>query len=99
MAVSDVQTMEDVLARTVAPRRTQTAVMGLFAGMSLLLAGMAAGYAAGRAFESMLAGVRPADPATYGLALALAVAMTFSGTLVPTIRALRVDPVTALRAE
>jgi len=32
--------MEDVIAGTVAPRRTQTAVMWLFAGMSLLLGGI-----------------------------------------------------------
>jgi ABC-type antimicrobial peptide transport system permease subunit len=60
---------------------------------------MALAYAAGRAFQSLLAGVPPTDPLTYGLAGALALTMTVSGSLVPALRAVRVDPVTALRAE
>lgn len=61
--------------------------------------GMGLAYAAGRAMQSLLAGVGPADLVTFGAAAALAVAMTISGSVLPALRALRVDPATALRAE
>ena len=63
------------------------------------IAGLCLSYAAGRTFESLLAGVRPADPVTYSIAIAVALLMTLSGSLIPALRALRVDPVKALRAE
>ena len=49
--------------------------------------------------EALLAGVQPADAATMGGAVALATVMTIAGTIAPTVRALRVDPITALRTE
>jgi hypothetical protein len=56
-------------------------------------------YAAGRAMEALLAGVRPADGVTFATAVALATIMTVAGTLMPTLRALRVDPIMAIRTE
>ncbi|HEY0875173.1 MAG TPA: ABC transporter permease [Vicinamibacterales bacterium] len=149
LPISDVATMGERVRGETAARRTQSAVLALFAGVAMLLAGVglhgllaygvaqrrreigvrmalgaprrsvlrmiagesavlalvgvvtgtATAYAAARVFESMLAGVRPADPPTYLLAIVLAAVMTISGSLVPALRALRVDPVTALRAE
>ncbi|MEM7350727.1 MAG: ABC transporter permease [Acidobacteriota bacterium] len=61
--------------------------------------GLAAAYAAGRGMEALLAGVEPADPATLAVAVALALAMTLSGSLVPALRAARTDPTIALRSE
>jgi ABC-type lipoprotein release transport system permease subunit len=49
--------------------------------------------------EALLAGVRPTDGVTLGAAIALSFLMAVLGTLVPTLRALGVDPMTALRAE
>jgi ABC-type antimicrobial peptide transport system permease subunit len=43
--------------------------------------------------------VTPADPATFAAGLALAVLMTLTGSLVPALRALRVDPTVALRSD
>jgi predicted permease len=68
------------------------------AGAGVLI-GVLAGYAAGRSMEALLAGVPAADGPTLAAAIALALVMTFVGTLAPTLRALRVDPMTALRAE
>jgi len=72
-------------------------------GALLAIAGIVPGvllaYAAGRSMEALLAGVRPADGVTLGAAIALSFLMTVLGTLAPTVRALRVDPMTALRAE
>jgi predicted permease len=80
-------------------------VLVMVAGRGLALAaagavpGVLIAYAAGRAMEALLAGVGPADVRTFVAATALCVLMTVLGTLAPTLRALRVDPVTALRAE
>jgi putative ABC transport system permease protein len=61
--------------------------------------GIAIAYAAGRSMEALLAGVKPADALTIAGAVGLSVLMTIVGSLAPTLRALRVDPITALRAE
>jgi xylulokinase len=54
-----------------------------------------------RATESVVAMLRTAAPAEFrGIAaVGLSALMTVVGTLLPTLRALRVDPITALRAE
>jgi predicted permease len=64
-----------------------------------LLAGIALAYGAGRLLQSLLAGVKPWDPVAFAAAALLAVAMTAAGSLLPAIRAVRVDPTTAMRAE
>src|SRR4051812_19439624 len=61
--------------------------------------GIALAYAAGRSMEALLAGVKPADLPTLLAAVGLSIAMTLLGSVMPTLRALRVDPITALRAE
>jgi predicted permease len=61
--------------------------------------GMALAYVAGRSMEALLAGVRPADAATMAAAVGLSALMTIVGSVMPALRALRVDPITALRAE
>jgi predicted lysophospholipase L1 biosynthesis ABC-type transport system permease subunit len=71
-------------------------VMPALAG---IVPGIALAYAAGRSMEALLAGARPADSLTLGGAIGLAGVMTVLGSLAPTLRAVRVDPITALRAE
>ena len=61
--------------------------------------GVALAYAAGRSMQALLAGVAPADMPTMVAAVGLSALMTTVGSLMPTLRALRVDPITALRAE
>ena len=61
--------------------------------------GVALAYVAGRSMEALLAGVKPADAPTMLAAVGLSALMTIVGTVMPTLRALRVDPITALRAE
>jgi predicted permease len=72
---------------------------GLWLALAGIVPGVAIAYAVGRAFEAILAGVQPYDGPTFVIAIGLAVVMTVAGTLVPTVRALRVNPSTALRAE
>jgi len=61
--------------------------------------GIAAAVLAGRFISGMLYGVEASDPVTYtGTALLLSVA-ALAATLVPALRAARVDPTITLRAE
>jgi len=72
-------------------------------GMTLALAGVALGllgaFALTRLIRSQLYAVEPTDPATYVLVAALLAAVALAATLVPALRASRVDPAVALRAE
>jgi ABC-type antimicrobial peptide transport system permease subunit len=52
-----------------------------------------------RGLQMVVYGSRPWDPATYGLVFALLTLTGLAATLVPALRATRVDPVHALRAE
>ena len=61
--------------------------------------GVALAYAAGRWMEALLAGVKPADVTTLAAAVGLSVAMAIAGSVMPALRALRVDPLTAIRTE
>ena len=49
--------------------------------------------------ESLLVGVSPTDPATFVATAAVFVAVAALASLIPGLRAIRVDPVEALREE
>ena len=77
--------------------------MVLLRALVLAVAGVVPGvlvaYLAGRGMAALLAGVAPADMLTLASAAGLSLVMTLLGALAPTLRALRVDPVRALRGE
>jgi putative ABC transport system permease protein len=77
--------------------------MVVASGMRLVLLGAGAGLAAslvlGRALESFLFGVGSADPATLAAVAAVLVLVGFIACAIPARRAVRVDPVSALRYE
>jgi len=64
-----------------------------------LIPGLVLAYFAARWLESLLAGVRPGDLLTFSLATVLCFATTLLGTLMPAMRAIRVDPTSVMRAE
>ena len=147
--ISDVRTLEDVVAGETAARRAQVRVLGALAAIALLLSGVGiygllaysvfqrsreigvrlalgaerAGvarmiaaqgmtlaligivpgvliaHAAARGMSALLFGVEPGDPATIAVAVALVLFMTLAGSLVPVLRAVRVNPILVLRAE
>lgn len=147
--VSDVQTTDRVVALHTASRGVQLRVIGLFAGLALLLAGIgvhgllsfavsqrthefgvrmalgagpgrlvatvareavllvlkglllggALAYGAGRALQAMLAGVPPDDVVTFVVAIGISALLAMSGSLLPAVRAMRVDPVRAIRQD
>ena len=72
---------------------------GLRLAVSGVLAGIALAYAAGRGMEALLAGLSPADAPTFTVAAVLVLAMAFGGSLIPALRAVRVNPTTVIRAE
>jgi len=70
--------------------------LGLLLGLGLALAIAAAG---GDAIGTILFGVSARDPLTYGTVMALVTIVSLIATLVPALRAARLDPMIALRAE
>ncbi|MGH9665543.1 MAG: FtsX-like permease family protein, partial [Bryobacteraceae bacterium] len=78
-------------------------LMVLREGSALAATGVVLGallaYAAGRTIEALLAGVRPGDIAVFAASAGLSLLMTLAGSLLPALRAVHVDPTTAIRAE
>ncbi len=80
-------------------------VLRLIVGESLrvVLIGIAVGalgaFAASRLIREMLFGVSPADPLSFTLAAVVMVVVALMAALVPAYRALKTDPIIALRAE
>ncbi|MBZ5704671.1 MAG: ABC transporter permease [Acidobacteriia bacterium] len=64
-----------------------------------LAAGILGSIAATRALRSFLFGVAPTDVLVFVGAITVLVVVTFAATLVPAMRAIRVDPMVALRYE
>jgi putative ABC transport system permease protein len=97
------RTREIGIRMALGARRTQ--VLSSLLGRTLLLcavgtgAGAIATLAAGRLLSAVLYGVSPRDPATYGAALFLMIAVALLACWTPASRAIRTDPVRALREE
>jgi putative ABC transport system permease protein len=79
------------------------AVLGLVVrdGLSLALAGAATGVAGAlalsRLLRAVLHDVSPTDPAAFAGAVVVLLAAAAAATLLPALRAARVDPVSTLR--
>jgi predicted permease len=72
-------------------------------GMGLAAAGILVGLAGAaaltRLMSSLLFGIRATDAATFGSVAAILAAAAFLATVIPALRATRVDPIVALREE
>jgi putative ABC transport system permease protein len=64
-----------------------------------IVPGVVGGYAAARGMSALLFGIAPGDPATFGTAVAVTLATVLAGTIVPAWRAMRLSPMSVLRAE
>ena len=64
-----------------------------------LVAGIAAALAVARVLASQLFGVGPSDPLTFGVVVLTLVLVAAAACYIPARRAMRVDPLTALRYE
>ena len=72
---------------------------GLRLAVAGIVVGLTAAYAASRLLGALLYGVSPADSATFGAIAALMAAVAAVASYLPARRAMRVNPVVALRAE
>jgi putative ABC transport system permease protein len=92
-----------VVSYAVAQRTREIAGMVLSEGVRRTALGLALGLlgaaAASHALRSLLYGVRPTDPWTYAAVSAVLAAVTVGACLMPARRAVRIDPLTALRTE
>jgi len=145
----NVQTMDEIVSRSVAPRRFNMLLLTIFAGVALLLAlvgvygvlaysigqrtaeiglrvalgatprkvlaliigqgmrpiligigvGLLGALALSHFVSSLLFNVKPMDPLTYVVVALLVAAAALLSCYVPALRALRIDPVAALRQE
>jgi len=89
------------MALGAARRNVLSMVMGQ--GLALVAVGVMIGVAGAfgltRLIASQLFGVQPTDPTTFVLVALTLVGVAAMATLVPALRATRVDPVVALRDE
>ena len=149
VAVTDIRTMPEVMARSTARDRFYLTLLGVFAGVAVVLAvsgiygvlsyvvaqrtrefgirtalgstprttltlvtreglaliaigvvlGLAGSVAATRLLGAMLYGVSPLDRATWAATTAILVAIGLIATLLPALRATRVDPLLAIRSD
>ena len=64
-----------------------------------IVLGVAAGVASASLIRGIIWGVKPTDPLSFGLAICLMLLIAGSAAFLPARRAMRVDPVVALRCE
>jgi predicted permease len=83
------------------PERIVSGILKQSAVLALcgVVPGVAIGYAGGRAMESLLVGVTPADGLTFAVAAALCAAVTLAGSWTPAVRAVRVSPASVFRGD
>ena len=97
------RTRELALRSALGATRARLVQLVLGAGLRViavgLVAGMAAAIALTRMLESMLVGIEPLDPWSYGAAIALLLGVSLAAVLVPARRATRLDPMIALQGE
>src|SRR4029450_12714431 len=72
---------------------------GLTLAIIGVIAGVALAYAAGRSLEALLAGITPWDLPTFATGIAVSLAMTIAGSLLPALRGVRGDPLVGMRSE
>jgi hypothetical protein len=79
------------------------AAVGIYGGMKPILVGVAVGLVAALALSRLVAslvfGVRPTDPLTFGCVVVILTAVGMLANILPAYRATRVEPVRTLREE
>jgi ABC-type antimicrobial peptide transport system permease subunit len=71
---------------------------GILIGIGVVF-GLAMAFGAGRLLEQILYGITPSDPMSFAIVFALMLGIGGAATLVPALRATRIDPTQALRQE
>ena len=103
--IASESTIREIIGSVNISGAQRSAVLGLLRrqGLLLILAGTVLGVAASVALSRFLARmlfeVTPTDPLTFALVLALLVGVAILACWIPARRAMRVDPMVALRYE
>jgi putative ABC transport system permease protein len=87
------------LGATAGAIQRQVVQRGMLLGAAGVVAGTIAAIAARRTIEARLFGVTPLDPVTFAAAGLTIVTLCAVASLVPAVRAGRVDPVKSLRVD
>jgi putative ABC transport system permease protein len=104
LAGSVIERTREIGVRT-ALGATPTRILALVLGQGArlvtigLILGLVGSVALGEVLRGLLFGVAPGDPQTLALVTVALIVVALLACLVPVVRALRVDPVTALRAD
>ncbi len=97
------RTQEIGLRMALGAERSDVLRLVLRNGMHLIVAGLLAGligsYFMSRLISSLLFELSPTDPFTFAIVALLLTAVALAATLIPALRATRVDPMVALRYE
>ncbi len=97
------RTHEIGIRMAVGARRSDVLKLVLRQGASLAIAGLGAGMAGAlgltRLMRSLLFGVTPTDPVTFAAVVLLMIGVVLMACVIPARRAMRVDPMVALRDE
>jgi len=97
------RTREIGIRMALGARRQEVLMLVVGQGVKLALAGVAIGIAGGlmltRLMSGLLYGVHATDPVTYGAVALLLLAVALAACFIPARRAMRVDPMVALRYE
>ena len=81
--------------------RVARMIVGEAGRLALLggIPGLLAAYAAARGMHALLFGIPPGDPVTLIAGVVVVMAVTLAGAIAPAVRAVRVSPLEAIRAE
>jgi len=97
------RTNEIGLRMALGAQREQVIALVLHSGLSLVAFGLVIGLAtaagAARLIRTLLVSVQPIDPLIYGCVTVLFAVIAILACLLPSVRASRIDPMIALRAE
>jgi ABC-type antimicrobial peptide transport system permease subunit len=89
------------LALGAEPRSVRRMIVSEAATMAIIgvIPGAIGAYAAARGMSALLFGVPPTDPVTFSVTVTLCLTTAVVGAMIPALRAARVNPISALRAE
>ena len=89
------------IALGAAPDRVARMIIGEASRWILIgcLPGLGLAYLAARSMDALLVGIGPGDPVTLATGLAVVLIVSLAGTVIPALRALRTDPLLAMRSE